>query len=170
MVLLAGEHGYRGKLKLTAEREDLLILERGDMRKGCIHIVKIIGIKVRDGCTVEALVVQVHLPHLVDGIGRIDGRGAFQLADLQFSTQDMHPSSIKALYLQLDRRASHPRCQHLSYQRTQAQCIAVVWMSSNAVCEPYKHWQSSEMQWVGMGQQDSIQVPRHVFERAQQLL
>ena len=46
-----------GKLKLTAEREDLLILERGDVRKGCIHIVEIVGIKLRDGCAVEALVI-----------------------------------------------------------------------------------------------------------------
>lgn len=74
---------YWGRLELTAEREDLLILERGDVRKGGIHVVEIVGVKLRDSCAVEALVIQEHLPHLVDGVGCIDGCGAFQLADLQ---------------------------------------------------------------------------------------
>ena len=94
-----------GRLKLTAEREDLLILECGDVREGCIHIIEVVGIEFRNGCAVEALVVQEHLPHLVDGVGRIDGRGAFQLADLQ-----SNPNSHVAQWLTCLTPAIGPQC------------------------------------------------------------
>ena len=88
---------YWERLRLTAEREDLLILECGDVRKGGIHIVEIIGVKLRDSCAVEALVIQEHLPHLVDGVGCIDGCGAFQLADLQFNSNAYAPQWLTCL-------------------------------------------------------------------------
>ena len=159
-----------GRLKLTAEGEDLLILERGDVRKGRIHVIEIVGVKVRDSCAVEALVVQEHLPHLVDGVGCIDGCGAFQLADLQSNANTYAPQWLNCLtsatgpqYF-LSKMPEHVQSEGTS---TMNWCDLV---SASAKWGPHKHWQSSEMQWVGMSQQDSVQVPRHVFKRAQQLL
>ena len=67
----------------TSHREDLLVLEGGDMSKGHVYVIQIESIKVRNCRCIQTLVIKEHLPHSAHWLCCEYGRCALQLADLQ---------------------------------------------------------------------------------------